>query len=948
MLNYNRVKRLIIIVLSVAVSISCSSKNQSDPVNSELGEISITANRSSCEFPYEYQFNASLPASVNNNLLRYEWNFGDGGVTTGVSSSHQYNATGIYGVTFTVRDNLKIISTANLNHSVNGCSISGTILAKRGSEADSDVNDFSAPFKSNNEIETAQLIRNPVIVGGFVSEVGTGVPGDRFESEGDSRDVYQVELLKNQTITLGISEFSELNPAAIDLDLFLVAPADLANPVASSVDTVATESLVVPESGNYFIVVSASSGASNYQLGVGTLSANSSLPSIGLRLENEIFTDQIVVRFKDSVGISAVVDSLQARALSVGLTAVAGNARAPMLFRLQEGAQREQTFSSFGIQASSKYLPSSVLLSASSRAKYDTLKVIKKLRARPDVSSADPNYVRKPLLVPNDTHYAKQWHYPLINLPQAWDRTTGTPAAGNVIVAIVDTGVVLNHPDIENKLVPGYDFIRDDQNSGDNEPGIDNNPDDPGDGENPGDSSFHGTHVSGTVAAETNNNSGVSGVSWGARIMPIRVLGKLGGSSFDVIQGIRYAAGLSNTSNTVPVVRADIINLSLGGGGFSQAEQNTFTEARNAGVIVVAAAGNEASDIPSYPASYDGVISVSAVDSQKQLAPYSNLGNKIDIAAPGGDTSKDVDADGFEDGVLSAAADDADGAPEPIFRFYQGTSMASPHIAGVLALMKAVYPGLTPNVVDDVIGAGLITEDLRNDGVAVRNDSFGYGLIDALKAVNVANDLANGGERPAVLSTTPNFLNFENFLTEITITASNIGAQTLFITNISVDAPWLQAAPVSVDANNLGDYKVSVNRTGLGVGLYSANVTFVSDVVGSITVPVSMIVGTVGEGVDQLGQLRVSLLKADNDQVVKTILINRNSDNEYQYIFNELQSGNYVVIASTDSDNDGLVCDAGEACGAYSTFERKTEINLSTSSILELNFPVGFDLIIRR
>ena len=133
MLNHNGIRRLIIIVFSVAASISCSSKNQSDPVNSESSEISITANRSSCEFPYEYQFNASLPASFNNNLLQYEWNFGDGGLTTGVSSSHQYSATGIYGVTFTVRDNLKIISTANLNHSVNGCSISGAILADRKS-----------------------------------------------------------------------------------------------------------------------------------------------------------------------------------------------------------------------------------------------------------------------------------------------------------------------------------------------------------------------------------------------------------------------------------------------------------------------------------------------------------------------------------------------------------------------------------------------------------------------------------------------------------------------------------------------------------------------------------------------------------------------------------------------------------------------------------------------
>ena len=219
--------------------------------------------------------------------------------------------------------------------------------------------------------------------------------------------------------------------------------------------------------------------------------------------------------------------------------------------------------------------------------------------------------------------------------------------------------------------------------------GIDSDPEDPGD-EMEGRSSFHGTHVTGTIGAATNNAIGVAGIARNCKIMPLRVLGNGGGLASDIREAIKYAAGLRNGSGKLPSKRADIINMSLGGSSRSDLDQQVINDARNAGVIIIAAAGNYASNAPMYPAAYNGVISVSAVGADKQLAPYSNYGNTIDIAAPGGNMSRDYDGDGHLDGVLSTGGNDASGPIQMVYNFKQGTSMAAPHVAGVVALMKSL------------------------------------------------------------------------------------------------------------------------------------------------------------------------------------------------------------------------------------------------------------------
>lgn len=322
-----------------------------------------------------------------------------------------------------------------------------------------------------------------------------------------------------------------------------------------------------------------------------------------------------------------------------------------------------------------------------------TLRLVQGLKARGDVLWAQPNFIQRALKTPNDSFYSYQWHYPAINLSQAWDLEDGT--SNPVTVAVVDTGVLVQHPDFAGKLLPGYDFITDPRQSNDGD-GRDSNADDPGDSPG-GDSSYHGSHVAGTIAAATNNGLGTAGISWGAKIVPVRVLGVGGGTLADIADGMLWAAGLSVAGVPANPNPAQILNMSLGGKGRcadSPAYQDVIDQLVAQGTIVVVAAGNSNMDAADFrPASCSGVITVGATEYQNARAPYSNFGPRIDVMAPGGDTGTDLNNDGKPDGVLSEHRDDKTNDYDYIF--YNGTSMAAPHVAGVIALMKSKKPGLT-------------------------------------------------------------------------------------------------------------------------------------------------------------------------------------------------------------------------------------------------------------
>ena len=801
--------------------------------------------------------------------------------------------------------------------------VTGTLSSSANLVVDSDVNDMLATYTSNDTLGEAQSLVNLVTVQGFASATPTNAEfsqiaaAERFSDVADPIDYYAVSLLKDQNILLTVSNAEDSDETFTgNLDLYLLdGEGDL---LLSSDTSDAVERVTVPADGDYYIRVEASSGVSKYVMQILPATSASAVPSGQLA---NFVAGEMLVGYDENYQPANDNSTIQ----TFGLSSDSYRTDRPNRIVIRSAA--------------SDNLPTD---EGDHHQKIQTLKAIKAMNAEAGIRYAEPNYIRQAYAQPNDPLFMRQWHYSQIDLSQAWDITTGSRSDSvPVIVAVIDTGVFLAHEDLSGKLTSdGYDFISNVNNAADGD-GIDSNADDPGDGFRLAASSWHGTHVAGTVAAETNNGTGVAGVSWDARIMPLRVLGKQGATSYDLAQSILYAAGLSNDSNTVPDQKADVINMSLGSFSSSATEREAIEQAINAGVIVVAAAGNESTSVPSYPAAYSGVISVSATDANDNLTGYSNFGSTIDVAAPGGDSQADANSDGLPDGIYSTLVSVSGSTRNNGYEGYQGTSMAAPHVAGVIALMKAVNPNLTPAQVDSLIQQGQLTDDLRNDGATTRNDSFGYGRINAFKAVQAAIAVGDGSITiPAILSASPSVLNVGT-ADNLEFTLSNVGQGTPNIASVVASESWASISNVSTESNGLGRYRINIDRTNLNDGFYTALVNITgTDNAGTenekaISLSLAVYV-TVGEFTTEGALTRQYLLVFDAQTGSKVTETTVELNGTYSF---EVPAGEYQIVAGSDTDVDVFICDPGETCGGYPSLSLLSPVSVgrNTSGI---DFPV--------
>ena len=636
---------------------------------------------------------------------------------------------------------------------------------------------------------------------------------------------------------------------------------------------------------------------------------------------------EVILSFKDS-GEAARASSL-ARSQSFDKRGVSQTTTAGRLVRMvltdstaKTSSQGASTKSDSGLATDNRSLAEAFGVSYRSRAlkEYVELSAVASgLQEDLGAQSGELNFIQQATVVPSDPLFSSQkWHYDMINLSQSWERFLGVPRSP-AVVAVIDTGVFLSHPDLQANLVAGYDFI-DAEISLDGD-GPDANPDDPGETDLTGRSSgSHGTHVAGTVAAVTNNGTGVAGVAGlggSVKVMPLRVLGKGGsGTTFAIGNAILFAAG-QPVNGVQRSIKVDVINLSLGGtGACPQYYQAAIDAARAAGIVVVAAAGNEFEDgnPTSTPANCSGVVGVGALGPDEFRSYFSQVQPYVDVAAPGGNSRLSsrypfsLIISTNMSGTLSSRGHTYNGI--------QGTSMAAPHIAGVAALMKSVWPNMRPADFDNLLSGGQLTRPANTRTDTARSSEYGFGVIDASKAVSAAVFGASAGS-VVFLAPQPSSLDFGSSVTLRQLDLVKNGSVTVTKVEAVVASRWLTIEKAAEDQTR-AQYRLTVSRSGLVGGSYGVIVRVTASNGVTLDVPVTMLVAsTPGDAFAVPAYVLVYDTATRRTLAVSTAALTGANSVDFNITGVAPTKGRYILVAGSDSDNDLVICEVGDLCNAW-------------------------------
>ena len=543
----------------------------------------------------------------------------------------------------------------------------------------------------------------------------------------------------------------------------------------------------------------------------------------------------------------------------------------------------------------------------------------------PGVRFAENNVRLYPFAVPTDPLYSRQWHYPVMNLPAAWDITTGSDS---IVTAVIDTGIV-THPDFAaNRILPGADLISDATAAGDGN-GRDTDPTDMGGDVPNGGSSWHGTHVAGTIGAATNNGVGVAGVTWAGKLLPVRVLGKQGGTLADIAAGMSWAIGDPVPGLATNPNRAHVVNMSLGGRATPNATVQAAIDAGRAkGVVWVIAAGNSNEDATNtFPCNQSNVICVGSVGFDGRRSSFSNYGAPVDVMATDGEMSQDLNKDRNPDSVYSTL--------QGGYEYYNGTSMAAPHVAGIVALMLSANPALAPDQVESILKSTAVASSQCAEGC-------GTGLVNAQAAVLKAKDPNNTPNTPPLLDVASTQLSFNGGGTQALL-VRNQGGGTL---QVSATASGTQASKVtfpggtslSVPAFGTAQLQVAVSATGLSNGDHTAQLNLVgANGAGNATVQVKIRVGSAQDKDAVIAFLYEDLQgewALDEDEGVALVKASAG----YAYSV-PLTPRSYFVLAGIDDDGDGKAFEDGERVGFWRDTVQIEEIELKANqTVKNVNF----------